>query len=208
MSVSGLCYSVILIRRFKNTSDRIKQSVFNLNYTRSISKITTSVNRTKSFRFVSSKHPSTIILQYWWLAIKSYILTQLNQTASKSSYYITNYGRFTGNCWIEQLQNRKPISPIPSYRTIPRKRQATGFEPLSYVLSLQSIIIDRAWWFIGIFDAFHPNGLGFESRSSRHLETLAKSFTCSCLCASAWNSDTVSVLSGAPLSSSGLEEAL
>ena len=30
-------------------------------------------------------------------------------------------------------------------------------------------------------DAFRPEGCGFESRSSRHVETLGKSFTCSCL---------------------------
>jgi len=46
-----------------------------------------------------------------------------------------------------------------------------------------------------------PEGRGFDSCSSRHVGTLGKSFTYSFLCASAWNSDTVSVLqSGAPLS--------
>src|SRR6218665_2908795 len=30
---------------------------------------------------------------------------------------------------------------------------------------------------IGRFDAFHPKGRGFESRSSRHVGTLGKSFT-------------------------------
>src|SRR6218665_1629467 len=33
-------------------------------------------------------------------------------------------------------------------------------------------------------DDFHPEGRGFDSRSSRHVGTLGKSFTCSCLCAS------------------------
>jgi len=50
------------------------------------------------------------------------------------------------------------------------------------------------WWRLGSDDDFQPEGRGFDSRSSRHAGTLGKSFTCSCLCASAWNSDTVSVL--------------
>ena len=37
------------------------------------------------------------------------------------------------------------------------------------------------WWLIGRFVAFHPKGRGFESRSSRHIGTLGKSFTLSCL---------------------------
>jgi len=36
--------------------------------------------------------------------------------------------------------------------------------------------------------------LGFNFRSSHHVRTLGKSFTYSYLCASVWNSDTVSVL--------------
>ena len=38
-----------------------------------------------------------------------------------------------------------------------------------------------AWWHIGRADAFPPEGRGFESRSSRHIGTLGKSFTYSCL---------------------------
>ena len=49
------------------------------------------------------------------------------------------------------------------------------------------------WWRIGWVDACQPKGRGFDSRSSRHVGTLGKSFSYSCLCASAWNSDTVSV---------------
>ena len=50
------------------------------------------------------------------------------------------------------------------------------------------------WWRLGWYDHFQPEGHGFDSRSSHQVGTLGKSFTCSCLCASAWNSDTVSVL--------------
>src|SRR6218665_1823858 len=66
-----------------------------------------------------------------------------------------------------------------------------------------------AWWLIGRFVAFRPKGRGFESRSSRHTGTLGKSFTRSCL----WRfgvklRHSIRAESGAPLSSSGLEEAL
>ena len=37
------------------------------------------------------------------------------------------------------------------------------------------------WWLIGRFVAFRPKGREFESRSSRHVGTLGKSFTRSCL---------------------------
>ena len=37
-----------------------------------------------------------------------------------------------------------------------------------------SVIICGAWWLIGGFVAFRPNGRGFESRSSRHVGTLSK----------------------------------
>jgi len=72
-----------------------------------------------------------------------------------------------------------------------------------------SVVWRGTWWRLGWVDNFQPEGRGFDSCSSRHVGTLGKSFTYSCLCASAWNADTVSVLqSGAPLSSRGLEGAL
>src|SRR6218665_2390599 len=37
------------------------------------------------------------------------------------------------------------------------------------------------WWFFGRVDSCRPEGHGFESRSSRHVGTLDKSFTHSCL---------------------------
>jgi len=66
-----------------------------------------------------------------------------------------------------------------------------------------------AWRLICWFDAFCSKGRGFESRSSRLVGTLGKSFTRSCL----WRFGVtlrhyISAVSGAPLSSSGLEEAL
>src|SRR6218665_1201834 len=56
---------------------------------------------------------------------------------------------------------------------------------------------------------FRPNGRGFKSRSSRHVGTLGKSFTHSCL----WRfgvklRSSIHAVSVVPLSSSGLEEVL
>src|SRR6218665_2772472 len=67
------------------------------------------------------------------------------------------------------------------------------------------------WWRIGRFDAFRPKGCEIESRCSRYVGTLGKSFTRSCL----WrlgvklrHSRPIRAVSGAPLSSGGLKEAL
>ena len=65
------------------------------------------------------------------------------------------------------------------------------------------------WWLIGRFDTFRPKGRSFESRFSRHLGTLEKSFTCSYL----WHfgmklRHSIRAMLGVPLSSSGLEEVL
>ena len=66
-----------------------------------------------------------------------------------------------------------------------------------------------ARWLIGRFVAFTPNGCGLESRSSRQVGTLGKSYTRSCLGRfSVKLRDSIRAVSGAPLSSSGLEEAL
>ena len=69
-----------------------------------------------------------------------------------------------------------------------------------------------AWWLIGRVNAYCPNGLGFDSPSSRHVGTLGKSFARSCL----WRfgmklQHSIRAMSGTPLStvsSSGLEEVL
>jgi len=55
------------------------------------------------------------------------------------------------------------------------------------------VTLCKAWWRFGRVDDFQPKGRGFDFRSSRHVGTLGKSFTWHCLCASAWNSNTVSV---------------
>ena len=65
-------------------------------------------------------------------------------------------------------------------------------------------------WHISRVDAFRPKGHGFDSRSSRHVGTLGKSFTHSCLwrfCVNSFQHSFLPVLR-VPLSRSGLEEAL
>ena len=66
-----------------------------------------------------------------------------------------------------------------------------------------------AWWLGGMFDALGPEGHRFESQSSQPAGTQSKSFTHSCL----WRfgvkfRHSIRAVSGAPLSSSGLEEVL
>jgi len=44
-------------------------------------------------------------------------LHQINQRASKSGFYFTNYwyGKFRGNSQIKDLKNKKPVSPISAF---------------------------------------------------------------------------------------------
>jgi len=60
---------------------------------------------------------------------------------------------------------------------------------------------------IGRFDAFHPKGREFKSRSSGHVGNLGKSLPHSCLQLIAKLRHDICAVSGAPLSSSGLKEA-
>ena len=64
-------------------------------------------------------------------------------------------------------------------------------------------------WRIGRVDDFRPKGQGFDSRSNIHAEALGKSSICSSL----WRfgvkfRHNIRAVSGAPLSSSGLEDEL
>ena len=59
------------------------------------------------------------------------------------------------------------------------------------------------------FVTFRPKGHGFESRSSRHIWTFGKSFTCRWLwCFDVKLQHSIRAVSGVPLSSRGLEQAL
>ena len=105
----------------------------------------------------------------------------------------------------------KMVSPADAHRSC----VATPFDHLDQFLDavinarwpLETIVATGAWWLIGRVDACWPEGCGFKSRSSRHVIK------------GQWTLDLGQVLylqlpvalravSGTPLSSSGLEEAL
>src|SRR6218665_1381474 len=66
-----------------------------------------------------------------------------------------------------------------------------------------------AWWLIDRVNTCQPDGRGFESCSSRHVRTLGKSFTPSCLwCFGEKLRHSIRAVTEVPLSSSGLEEVL
>ena len=74
---------------------------------------------------------------------------------------------------------------------------------------MKGVVVGLVWRIGKRFDAFRPKGHGFDSRSSRHVGTLGKSFARSCL----WRfgvklRHSIRAASGAPLSGRGLEEAL
>jgi len=71
-----------------------------------------------------------ILLKLFW-AIKDFVLYQKNQTTLKSDYNFTSYRKFTDTSWIEELQTRKPQSPIWASTSISRKQQVTGFSALA-----------------------------------------------------------------------------
>ena len=84
-----------------------------------------------------------------------------------------------------------------------------GMNPLEYILKLWSKLnyVYEACWLIGRFVAFRSKGRGFKSRSGRHVETLNKSFTRSCLWRLGVNlRHSICTVSGAPLGSSELED--
>ena len=65
---------------------------------------------------------------------------------------------------------------------------------LFYVQRQLAVSKSLMWDVCGVLvESFRPKGHGFDSRSSRHVGNLGKSLTRSCLCASGWNSGTVSV---------------
>jgi len=49
----------------------------------------------------------------------------------KLGYKFTTYGKLTETSGIDELQIRKPLSPIWIHSSISRKQQAMGFEPSS-----------------------------------------------------------------------------
>jgi len=60
------------------------------------------------------------------------MLYQMKQTALTSGYNSTSYGKFKDTRWTQELQTRKPLSPIWASNSISRKRQTMGFGPLRH----------------------------------------------------------------------------
>ena len=90
-----------------------------------------------------------------------------------------------------------------------RKTNKSNKDRVLFISSLHLLLNYEAWWPIGRVEAFRSKGRGFESRTNRHAGTLGKSLTHNCL----WRfgmklRHSIRAVSGAPLSSSGLEEAL
>ena len=107
------------------------------------------------------------------------------------------WGRFAGFFCLLGLSRICPRSSVRQPLCLCRGRGTLIILRLFYWSryrdSLPQLMACGTWWRLGWVDSFQPEGRGFDSRSSRQVGTLGKSFTCSCLCASAWNSDTVSV---------------
>ena len=106
----------------------------------------------------------------------------------------------TANCLCMQLNIVNSLSNTPKYvkgnnQTLWLICGKHGITSTLLTLpSRKCRLIRGALRLIGRFDAFRLKGHGFDSRSCRHVGTLGKSFTHSYLCASAWNSGTVSLL--------------
>src|SRR6218665_2398662 len=84
-------------------------------------KRTKSNKKVKIFRvFIILCNHHFIILKLF-RAIKSFILYQIKQTALKSGYNFTSYGKFTD---ARRIANLKPLSPIWDSSSITGKRQA------------------------------------------------------------------------------------
>ena len=85
----------------------------------------------------------------------------------------------------------------------------TFYFKLLFVYMFKYLNYVGRWWLIGKVDAFRPKGHGFDTRTSRHVGTMGRSFIHSCqrrFCVKFRHS--IRSVSGAPLSSGGLEEAL
>src|SRR6218665_2394286 len=84
-----------------------------------------------------------------------------------------------------------------------------GSQPAGGSRNPPKLVAETLLLLFGTVDAYRPMGRGFESRCSRHVRTMSKSFAGSCL----WRfgeklRHSIPAVSGASLRSSGLEESL
>ena len=113
-----------------------KYLVSNWSYTRLIGRMKKVKKLNKKFqifRVFIIVHNHYFLILKLFRVIKGFILYQTKQTALKSGYKFRSYDKFTDTCWIEELKTWKPLSPIWASRSISRKRQTTGFEPLHHI---------------------------------------------------------------------------
>ena len=126
------------LQLLQNTFTGSKYLVSNWSYSRlirTIKKVKKSNKKFKIFCVIIILCNHYFIILNLFLAIKSFILCQIKQTALKLGYNFTTYSKFTNTGWINKLQTWKPLSRIWASSSISRKRQATGLEPLCHIAS-------------------------------------------------------------------------
>ena len=113
---------------------------------------------------------------------------------------------FHGDQSLESMLGKDRYGLIPEVSDYKDQQETSMFSWLLY-REIADVRGHDCTILIGRFGPFRPKGRRFESRSSHHVWTLGKSFTRNCL----WPFGVkyiIRAVSGAPLSSSGLEEAL
>ena|SRR6218665_1189327 len=145
--------------------------------------------------------PAIALAQWFlWTSFHSHQLPSRQYAALKSHHDTWNIKRPTKESKAMADIGYTLYKPHPWTLTLTQ-----NVTKLSYRLCLTERLFHQlwAWWFIGRFVAFRPKGRRFESRSSRHVGALGKPFT-----HSSKLRHSIHAMSGVPLSSSGLEEAL
>ena len=119
-------------------------------------------NRTKAPPLASGRREALYkylkTIQYNWILYNAYTRNALLYPRRRNF----------SNCWTQTFKIQP--APVCSAQSLPLLRYLLNSSPrLTFTDS------------IGRVDAFRPDGRWFESRSSRHVGTLSKSFTYSCL---------------------------
>src|SRR6218665_2957101 len=86
------------------------------------------------------------------------------------------------HCWVVVLASRPKVHLINNSELITNPSHISINISRSIALDIiyEQVYVGRGWC-IGRVDTFCPKGYGFDSRSSRHVGTLGKSFSHSCL---------------------------
>ena len=117
---------------FKILFTEWKYLVSNWSYThfiKTIKKVTKSSKKFKIFLVIIVVHNHYFVILKLFLTIKSFILYQLKQTALKSDYNFTSYGKLMDTNWIEELQTRNLsllFGPLAQYLGSDKQRILSG----------------------------------------------------------------------------------